>query len=38
VAQEQLSLIKSQFLQQSSLTSLSQANQNPNGFLQLIRQ
>ncbi len=37
VAKEQLSLIKSQFLQQSSLTSLAQANQNPNGFLQLIR-
>ncbi|MCX6148582.1 MAG: flagellin [Candidatus Kapabacteria bacterium] len=38
VAQEQLSLVKSQFLQTASLTSLSQANQNPNGFLQLIRQ
>jgi flagellin len=37
VAQEQLALIKAQFLQQSSLTSLAQANQNPNGFLQLIR-
>lgn len=37
VAKEQLQLIKSQFLQQASLVSLSQANQNPNGFLQLIR-
>ncbi|MFY8159807.1 MAG: flagellin [Candidatus Kapaibacteriota bacterium] len=37
VAVEQLALIKSQFLQQASLTSLAQANQNPNGFLQLIR-
>jgi flagellin len=37
VAQEQLSLVKSQFLQQASITSLSQANQNPNAFLQLIR-
>ncbi len=38
VAIEQLSLIKSQFLQQASLVSLSQANQNPNAFLQLISQ
>jgi flagellin len=37
VAKEQLSLIKSQFLQQSSLTSLTQANQNPSAFLQLIK-
>lgn len=37
VAKEQLSLIKSQFLQQASLTSLAQANQNPSSFLQLIR-
>lgn len=37
VAKEQLSLIKSQFLQQSSLTSLAQANQNPSSFLQLIK-
>lgn len=37
VAKEQLSLIKSQFLQQASLTSLTQANQNPSAFLQLIR-
>jgi flagellin len=36
VAKEQLNLIKSQFLQQASLTSLAQANQNPNAFLQLI--
>lgn len=37
VANEQLQLVKSQFLQQASLTSLAQANQNPNNFLQLIR-
>jgi flagellin len=37
VAQEQLQLIKSQFLQQTSLTALTQANQNPSNFLQLIR-
>jgi len=37
VAQEQLQLVKSQFLQQASLTSLSQANQAPQGYLQLIR-
>jgi flagellin len=37
VAKEQLSLIKSQFLQQASLTSLAQANQNPSSFLQLIK-
>lgn len=37
VAKEQLELVKSQFLQQASLTSLSQSNQNPNAFLQLIR-
>jgi flagellin len=37
VAKEQLELVKSQFLQQSSLTSLAQANQNPASFLQLIR-
>jgi len=37
VAQEQLELIKAQFLQQTSLTSLAQANQNPAVFLQLIR-
>lgn len=36
VAQEQLSLIKSQFLQQSSLISLAQSNQNPQTFLQLF--
>ncbi len=38
VAKEQLALIKSQFLQQASLVSLAQANQNPQAFLQLIRQ
>ncbi len=36
VAQEQLQLVKSQFLQTASLTSLSQANQNPSQFLQLV--
>ncbi len=38
VAIAQLSLVKSQFLQQASITSLAQSNQNPNIFLQLIRQ
>jgi len=37
VAQEQLGLVKRQFLQQSSLISLSQANQNPQQYLQLFR-
>lgn len=37
VAQEQLTLVRAQFLQQASLTSLAQANQNPSSFLQLIR-
>jgi flagellin len=37
VALEQLELIKSQFLQQTSLTSLAQSNQNPQNFLQLLR-
>lgn len=37
VAQEQLELIKAQFLQQASLVSLSQSNQNPSAYLQLIR-
>jgi len=37
VATEQLSLIKSQFLQQASLISLTQANQTPSSFLQLFR-
>lgn len=36
VAREQLDLVKSQFLQQASLASLTQANQNPQSFLQLI--
>jgi flagellin len=36
VASEQLDLIKSQFLQQSSLISLAQANQNPKSYLQLF--
>ena len=37
VAMEQMELIKAQFLQQTSLTSLSQANQNPQAFLQLLQ-
>lgn len=37
IATEQLSLVKSQFLQQASLVSLAQANQNPQSFLQLFR-
>lgn len=37
VALEQLELVKSQFLQQSSLISLAQANSNPQAFLQLIK-
>ncbi len=37
VAKEQLELIKSQFLQQTSLISLGQANTNPQSFLQLIQ-
>jgi len=37
VASEQLSLVKSQFLQQASLVSLSQANQAPSQYLQLFR-
>lgn len=37
VAKEQLDLVKSQFLQQASLVSLAQANQNPQAFLQLIQ-
>ena len=37
VALEQLELIKAQFLQQTSITSLAQANQNPQQFLQLLR-
>lgn len=37
VAQEQLNLIKTQFLQQTSLISLTQANQNPSSYLQIFR-
>lgn len=37
VATEQLELVKSQFLQQSSLISLTQANQGPSSYLQLFR-
>ncbi|MCX6155673.1 MAG: flagellin [Candidatus Kapabacteria bacterium] len=36
VAKEQLDLVKSQFLQQASLVSLAQSNQNPQAFLKLI--
>jgi flagellin len=36
VATEQLNLIKNQFLQQTSLISLAQANQNPQAFLKLF--
>ncbi|HYF04324.1 MAG TPA: flagellin [Patescibacteria group bacterium] len=36
VAKEQLELSRAQFLQQASITSLSQANQAPQAFLQLI--
>jgi flagellin len=37
VAKEQLGLVKSQFLQQASLISLSQSNNNPASFLQLLK-
>ncbi len=37
VANEQLELVKAQFLQQASLISLAQANQQPQAFLQLFR-
>jgi len=37
MAKEQLGLVKAQFLQTSSLTSLTQANQNPSTFMQLFR-
>lgn len=37
VATEQLELVKSQFLQQASLISLTQANQGPQTYLQLFR-
>ena len=37
VAKEQLELIRAQFLQQTSLISLAQANQQPQAFLQLFR-
>ncbi len=36
VAQEQLELVKAQFLQQTSLISLAQSNQNPQSYLQLF--
>ena len=36
VAQEQLELVKAQFLQQTSVISLSQSNQSPQTFLQLL--
>ncbi len=37
VAQEQLQLVRAQFLQQASMTALGQANQSPQSFLQLLR-
>jgi flagellin len=37
IAQEQLNLVKEQFLLQASTTSLAQANQIPNNYLQLLR-
>jgi len=37
VAKEQLNLVKSQFLQQTSIVSLTQANQNPQQFLRLFQ-
>jgi flagellin len=37
VAKEQLELVKAQFLQQTSLVALAQANTNPQAFLQLIQ-
>lgn len=37
VALEQLELVKSQFLQNASITSLAQANSNPQVFLQLLQ-
>ncbi len=37
IAEEQLDLVKQQFLQQTSLVSLAQANTNPQAFLQLIQ-
>lgn len=37
VAQEQLQLTRAQFLQQTSVVSLAQANQSPQNFLQLLR-
>ena len=36
VAEEQLELVKNQFLQQTSIITLSQANQNPQTYLQLF--
>ena len=36
VAEEQLDLVKNQFLQQTSIITLSQANQNPQTYLQLF--
>lgn len=37
VAEEQLALVKAQFLQQTSVIALTQANQNPNTFMSLFR-
>ncbi len=38
VAKEQLHMVTQQFLQQASLTSLAQANQNPTSYINLIQQ
>jgi len=38
IAKEQLQLVKSQFLQQTSLISLTQANQIPGNYVNLIQQ
>ncbi|MDR0927399.1 MAG: flagellin [Ignavibacteria bacterium] len=37
IAETQMKLIQAQFLQNASLISLAQANQNPNDFLSLLR-
>lgn len=37
MAKEQLDLVKSQFLQQTSIVALSQANSSPQAFLSLLR-
>jgi len=37
VAEEQMNLIRNQFMQNASLASLSQSNQSPSMFLQLLQ-